>query len=147
MKIFAEAMELAKKGDRRQAIVLADRFAAESAESFVTADADGLAMIIAPLVNFYQAVEEWELAALKSKDVCALAEKLCPDTSETAGDYTHLATALEHLGSHADAISALENAERHLRGAGVWESYADGYKQRLAHLRQLQSGVPPQLKA
>jgi tetratricopeptide (TPR) repeat protein len=139
MQIYRNAIEAARRGDKRQALELADRYAVESATMFITADPEGLAMIVAPLVNFYESLGEWELCALKSKDVCALAEKLCPDTTETAGDYTYLATALEQLKDFTAAIAALENAVRHLKGAGAWDSYASGYEKRIARLRELAS--------
>ena len=139
MQILADAMQAAQKGDKRQALILADRYGVESAACFITADPKGLATIVAPLVDFYESLKEWELATLKSRDVCALVEKLCPDTTETAGDYTYLATALERLGDYAGAITALESAIVHLKGAGVWNDYEDGYKKWHSQLRQLES--------
>ena len=136
MQIYGAALESAKKGDREEALRLADQYAVESAISFETADPEGLAMIVAPLVNFYESMGEWELCALKSRDVCALAEKLCADTTETAGDYAHLSTALEQLEDYAGAIEALENSVRHLKGAGAWSTYAAHYEARLERLRQ-----------
>jgi hypothetical protein len=50
-----------------------------------------------------------------------------------------LATALEQLKDYTAAISALENAARHLKGAGAWESYSVGYEKRIARLRELAS--------
>ena len=142
MQILGDAIEAARRGNKRQALELADRYGVESAACFITADPEGLAMIVAPLVKVYESLGEWELCALKSRDVCALAEKLCPDTTETAGDYTYLATALEQLKDYAAALSALESAVRHLKGAGAWESYAAGYKKRIARLRELAPRQP-----
>lgn len=137
MKIYADAMEAARLGDKIQALTLADRFAAKSLISFSTASPTELLMIIAVVGLLYKSLEEWELVVLKMQDVCALAERFRPNSSETAGDYTHLATALENLGHYNKAISALEAAVRHLRGAGTLEEYAAYYNNKLSQLRTL----------
>jgi len=139
--ILAEAQNAMGRGDRSAARALVDRYAAEAASGFETADPEGLLMIVAPAAIVYERFGEWELAALKWRDVCALAEKVSPDTGATAGDYEGLARALTALNDYDGAIAALESSARHLRGAGEGEKRRAALERELARLRGLRTGA------
>lgn len=137
MQLIGNAMDAAKNGDRDRALALAEVYSSETATRFPFSEPEHIATLTGPLVQLYMALQDWELACLKSKDLCALAEKHCPNTSETAGDYTNLATALEHIGDLSGAMNAIENAVRHIKGANEWPKYSDYYQQRIVDLHKM----------
>lgn len=163
LKMFRCARTAAQEGRRDEALRHADAYSAAAVSQllhtggfanvpgppspgpFAIVDGDSPAssqlLIVAPIQNLYMAMGEWELAALKGADVCALAEASAPNTTATAGDYSLLADALERKGDPAGALHATETAVRHLKGAGAYDEYADSYERRLQKLRQLCEGA------
>jgi hypothetical protein len=158
LNLLRGAYAAARSGRRDEAAGLADRFSAAAAAEIAGsagrkgeyATSSRLAALldpahpnesalfaIGPLQNLYTAMEEWELAALKGEDVCALAELLAPNTRATAGDYTMLADALERRGEPERALQATETAIRHMKESGEWAEFAGIYEQRIEHLRRL----------
>ena len=135
MQIFGKAVEAAQRGDKLMAMELSDKYAQESFISLFSADPNGVALIVAPLGNLYAKLEEWELVVLKSKDVCALAEKYLPNTNETAGDYALLSQAYEKLNDFKNAYEATLCGVRHTKGAGTWDSYSGYYEKKLNFLK------------
>ncbi len=135
--ILNKAFDEANAGDRLSALASAKQYSMALASELLALSVLEKMIAIAPLINLFAQLGEWELLTLKAKDVCAYAEKFFPNTSETSGDFYSLSVGLEQQGLFSDAVNAMERSIEHLRNSSSWETYKGGSEKRLSYLKGL----------
>lgn len=134
--LMYSAMEAADKRD----ITKAKQFLREFEEAFArereTSTEYERLTVLSSVARIYLQVDDIDMAINYFQEVCACAEKVAPNTSATAGDYSTFAEILANSGRLKEAIVALEAAIRHLKGCGEWERYKDSYERLLVRLKK-----------
>lgn len=134
---FQNAYQAVKSGDKNKALQELNKLEQEIVQGVKIATPNERLQLLAATGDLYVELEEWELAALKYENICALAEKTDPYTTQTSGDYFVLANIREKTRDYVGAIKAMEKAIEHMKPTAEWEKYEKNYYKALYRLNDL----------